>query len=141
MPEESTTPDREELVRRSIEALNRRDFDALMSLYAHNVVFDLSFRWGGLAYGSREEVRGFIEDWWGPYEDFEITLEEFRDLGDGVTLHVEGQRARLPDSGGFVEQRIGTVATWTDRLIERSMIYTDIDEARTAAERLAEERG
>jgi hypothetical protein len=33
------------------------------------------------------------------------------------------------------------VTLWTDGLIERSSIYTDIDEARAAAERLAEERG
>jgi hypothetical protein len=32
------------------------------------------------------------------------------------------------------------VLIWRDRLIVRSTTYTDIDEARAAAERLAEER-
>jgi ketosteroid isomerase-like protein len=140
MPEESTTPDRKELVRRNFEATNRRDFDALMSLYAHNAVYDGS-PLGGLAYESREEIRGFLEEWWGLYEEFEITLEEFRDLGNGVTFSVARQHARLPDTSGFVELRSGHVNTWTDALIERSTIYTDIDQARAAAERLAEERG
>jgi hypothetical protein len=31
MPEESTTPDLEELVRATVEAVNRRDFDAMLS--------------------------------------------------------------------------------------------------------------
>jgi hypothetical protein len=33
------------------------------------------------------------------------------------------------------------LATWTDTVIERLTSYRDIDEARAAAERLAEERG
>jgi hypothetical protein len=33
------------------------------------------------------------------------------------------------------------VVTWIDGLIERTTNYFDIDEARAAAERLAEERG
>jgi hypothetical protein len=33
------------------------------------------------------------------------------------------------------------VEPWTDRLIERLRSYGDIDEARAAAERLAEKRG
>jgi ketosteroid isomerase-like protein len=38
MPDEPATPDREELIRRQIEATNRGDFDAVMSIYAPNAV-------------------------------------------------------------------------------------------------------
>jgi hypothetical protein len=41
----------------------------------------------------------------------------------------------------FVERRVAAVAVWADGLIERLTTYTDIDEARAAAERLAEEPG
>jgi hypothetical protein len=68
-------------------------------------------------------------------------LEEFRDLGDGVTFGVLFQRGRPAGSSGFVELRAAMVATWTDRLIERVTVYANPDEARAAAERLAEERG
>jgi hypothetical protein len=43
-------------------------------------------------------------------------------------------------SGGSVQLRYGSVAEWIDDLMVRNTTYTDIDEARTAAERLAEER-
>jgi ketosteroid isomerase-like protein len=138
--EESTTADLEEALRRSIEAFNRRDFDAVMTIYTPDAVWDNSD--GGLGvYEGRDAVRGFLEDWRRPYEDFEQAVEEFRDLGNGVTFGVGRQRARLPGSG-FVEVRYAGVAIWRDGLIERFTVYaTDIDEARAAAERLAEERG
>jgi hypothetical protein len=46
----------------------------------------------------------------------------------------------LVGSRGHVEQRRGFVFLWAQGLIERQTVYTDIDQARTAAERLAEER-
>jgi hypothetical protein len=58
-----------------------------------------------------------------------------------VTFSVARQRARLPDTSGFVELRSGQVTTWTDGLVERSTLYTDVDEARAAAERLGLELG
>jgi ketosteroid isomerase-like protein len=51
------------------------------------------------------------------------------------------QRGRPPDSTGWVELRYAAVYTWRDGLIERATQYSDIDEARAAAERLAQERG
>jgi hypothetical protein len=36
--------------------------------------------------------------------------------------------------------RYAVVATWVDGMIERFTTYTNIDEGRAAAERLAEER-
>ncbi len=82
-----------------------------------------------------------FEDWWKTFEEDERTLEEFRDLGDGVTFGVLFQRGRPAGSSGFVETRTAMVATWADGLIERLTLYPDIDEGRAAAERLAQERG
>ena len=44
-------------------------------------------------------------------------------------------------STGRVENRVVIVAVWEEGLIVRVTTYSDIDEARAAAERLAEERG
>jgi hypothetical protein len=50
-------------------------------------------------------------------------------------------RGRLAGSSGFVEFRYAGVSAWRDGLIEWVTTYTDVDAARAAAERLAEERG
>ena len=63
------------------------------------------------------------------------------DLGRGVTFGIARQRARLSGSTGSVELRIAAVAAWEDGLIHLDALYTDIDEARAAAERLAKDRG
>ena len=54
---------------------------------------------------------------------------------------MNAQRGRLPGSTGWVQTRIADVVTWAGGLIERQTAYTDVDEARAAAERLAQERG
>ena len=95
---------------------------------------------GGL-YERREAIRGFLETWIGQFEDYEQVVEEFRDLGNGVTLNVDLARGRPIGIGTFVERRFAAVSISRDRLIERSTVYADPDQARTAAERFAHERG
>lgn len=139
MPGESTTPELEERVRRAIEA-ERRDLEASVAFFAPDAVWDTS-PLGMRVFEGREAIRGMFEDWWKTFEEDERTLEEFRDLGDGVTFGVLFQRGRPAGSSGFVETRTAMVATWADGLIERLTLYPDIDEGRAAAERLAEEQG
>ena len=146
MPEESTTPDLEEVVRRGIEALNRRDFDAAFSLYAPDVVFELApggigVLQGGYALIGHEAMRKSWEDFIESFHDFEIGNKDHRDLGSGVTFGVLVQRGRPHGSDAFVEARAGVVAIWRDGRIARATSYQDLDQARAAAERLAEERG
>jgi hypothetical protein len=97
---------------------------------------------GGLigVWEGREAIRGVFEDWFGAYEDYDAKADEVRDLGNGVTFGVTLHRARPKGSSGFVELRSAAVTIWRDGLIERFTTYTDIDQARAAAERLAKER-
>jgi ketosteroid isomerase-like protein len=139
MSEESAIRHSLDATRRIFEALDRREFDAAIAFFAPNAVWDMS-PMGLVVYEGHEAIRDLFEDWWGAYEHFEQVLEEFRDLGNGVTLAVAHQRARPSGSSGFVELRYAAVGTWADELAERTTIYADIDEARAAAERLAEER-
>jgi ketosteroid isomerase-like protein len=142
MSEESTTPDLEELARKGIDAISRRDFDAVLARYMPDAVWNTASAGGPIGvFEGREAIRGAIEDLLAPYDDYEIVLEEFRDLGNGVAFSVQLARGRPTGSSMFLEQRAAWVTLWTDGLIERSSVYTDIDEARAAAERLAEERG
>jgi hypothetical protein len=58
-----------------------------------------------------------------------------------LTVAVCVQRGRPWGSDRVAEFRYAAVSTWADALIDRPTNYTDIDDARGAAERLAEERG
>ena len=140
MTEESTTPDLVELARRSVESAGKRDLDAIMAFFTPDAVWDASPMGIGTFEG-QAAVRGFVEDWLSSYEDWELQMAEVHDLGNGVTFGVLVQRGRLVGSSGEVELRYAAVDEWQDGKIARITNYTDIDEARVAAERLAQERG
>jgi len=137
MAEESTTPDLVELMRGSVDALDRCDVDRYVSFLAPDAVLEAAVgRFEGLA-----AIRGFIEDWLANYEGFAATLEEVRDLGNCVTFGVIRQQGRLVGSSGHVQLRHAAVYVWVDGVIAHAITGPDIDEGRAAAERLAEERG
>jgi ketosteroid isomerase-like protein len=140
MSEESTNSDLVERQKRATEAANRRDLDAVMAFIAPDAVYDMSPVGMGVFEG-QAAARGFIEDWWASYEEHEFEAEETLDLGNGVGFRVLIQKGRPVGSSGEVELRYAVVSVWEDGLIVRVTNYTDIDEARAAAERLAEERG
>src|SRR5450759_4382210 len=64
MAEESTTPDLVELARRSIEAGSSGDFDAMLSFFAPDGVWDMSPLGMGRFEG-RTPIRAFLADWHG----------------------------------------------------------------------------
>jgi ketosteroid isomerase-like protein len=140
MREESTTPDLAELARRQLDAVNRRDFDALLPYAAPNVVYDTTPSGFGV-YEGQGAIRDFIEGYWNAFVELRFELEEFVDLGNGVTFAVNRQHARPVGSTAAVQAREAHVTEWTNGLVIRITVYIDIDEARAAAERLAEERG
>jgi ketosteroid isomerase-like protein len=144
MPEESKTPDLETL-RRGVEAFNRRDFDAFLAAWAPDAVWELSpVRMGVFEMSppkGHAAIQKMLEEYPGAFDDFQTAIEEAHDLGNGVTFAVIVERARPPGSRSFLERRYGLVATWRDARIARAKNYLDIDEARAAAERLAQERG
>jgi ketosteroid isomerase-like protein len=144
MPEEPTTPDLEEISRKNFEALNRGDIDAAMSVFRPDAVWDASAVAtveGGTPHEGLAAIRELVEAWIGSFEDYEVVREEFRDLGNGVTLTVNLQKGRPLGSNGFVQLRFAGIGIWAEGLMERYTTYTDIDEARAAGERLAQERG
>ena len=138
MTEESTTPDLVGLVRRLNEAINRRDIDAVESFYAQDAVCvgtELA------AFEGAAAIRGFYEDAYRSYDDLHFEIEEITDLGDGVTFVVLIITGHLVGSSGQeLRTRFGIAGAWSEGVIEREARYMDIDAARAAAERLAEER-
>src|SRR5437763_16683756 len=97
--------------------------------------------WGWRCTRVKRRFLGSSEDWMGAYEQYEMALEEALDLGNGVAFALAIQKGRPAGSRSEVRLRYAAVAVWENGLIVRVTNYTDIDEARAAAERLAEERG
>ena len=137
MSQQSATPDLVELTHRAFEAANRRDLDAVIGFFAPDTVFEGRDGWNNLR--GRAAFRSFLEDWFGTYEKLEFMLEEVRDLGDGVVFAVVVQNGRPAGSPGHLRQREGWVFVWVRHLIAR-LTVSEVDEARAAAERLAESR-
>jgi hypothetical protein len=106
--------------------------------FTPNGVWDMTPLGMGVFEG-HEAIRAFVADWIGAYEDYTVKAEEVCDLG-GVTFAVLVQRGRPSGGSGFVSLRYVSVSTWRNWLVERSTQYTDVDDARAAAERLAQER-
>jgi len=110
-----------------------------MSFFAADAVMDMADLGIGTFAGAAA-IRSFVEDWWETWGDHLIELEELVDLGHGVVFSRIREDGRLVGSDGHVEQRRGWVLVWVQGVIERYAIYLDIDAARVAAVRLAEER-
>ena len=141
MAEESTTPDLVERVRSAFESLSGGDVDAMLSFLAPDAVFQ------GRAEGVTGRIEGaaafgeFWEDWYDTFEEFKIEAEEILDLGNGSVYTVYRQEGRPAGTSGLVSERYAFVFEVVDGVAVTLTNYTDINEARAAAERLAKERG
>jgi hypothetical protein len=141
MPEESTTPDPVELTRSVYAHLNSRDLDAIVGLMGPGSVWDAS-RWGLGIHAGPEAIRRFLEDWFGGLAEYGVRVDEIQDLGNGV-VYVVQMAHRAATERGYLELGALCVYQWVEHThtLARMTLYSDNDEARAAAERLAQERG
>ena len=129
------------LTRRVLEAADKGDFDTAVSIYSPDAVWDSgSVDIPGERFEGRAAIRGLLEQWFGMLEASESHIEELREVGNGVVLLHLAQRAKPRGSSAWLDAHLAMVSTWADGLVRENLVYTDIDEARAAAERLAEER-
>jgi ketosteroid isomerase-like protein len=142
MSEEHATTDLVERTRLMFEAADRADWDAALRFVAPKAIWEANpLGLPRTSFDGAAAMRIFLEEWTSPYEDWGLDVEEIVDLGDGVTLAVFVQRGHLAGSSGEVRMRLAAVTKWVEHLIEWIRMYPDVDEARAAGERLAEERG
>jgi ketosteroid isomerase-like protein len=137
--EESTTADLVEVVTGLYEAADRGDWDALISSYTPDAIWETED--GILDVAGASGVRGQLEDWAGTFEDWTIKVETIVHLGNGVVYSVFRQEGRPAGSTGVVTERAALIYEWVDGMIARLISRQDIDEARALAERLARSRG
>jgi ketosteroid isomerase-like protein len=112
-----------------------------MSFYGPDPIYDVSPMGIGVFQG-RPAIRRFLADWMSSYEGYHEDVQEVVDCGNGVAFAAVRESGR--PTGGTVDTRThstyGFAIVWIDGKIGRMTAYPDIDEARAAAERLAEER-
>ncbi len=126
-------------MRRTMVAFSQGDFDAQMSVYAPDAVLDMSARGLGTFEGLTA-VRGFWEDYYRSFEDLRFELEEALDFGNGVIFAIVRQDARPAGSDARVRTREAWISVWDGGVFVRGSSYSDPDEGRAAAERVAQER-
>jgi ketosteroid isomerase-like protein len=136
MSRDQSTAGALELTRRSFRAANSGDFDAMMSFYGPDSVFDMA-PWGLGTHVGLEAIRAFFEDWIGGFDEFDMRLEEARDLGHGVVYAVACQDARPAGGSAYLRLRHGAVCVWLDGVAVRVKNYRDLDEGRAVAEQVA----
>ena len=103
-----------QLVHEIVEALNRGDVDGMLER------MDPDFEWrplesspvAGGVYRGHEQVRRYVEDWLGTFDDLRIVLEEPTEIADHVVVEVHGH-GRGRASGLQLDNRFCQV--WTVR--------------------------
>ena len=121
-----------ELIRRQIEALNRKDWDAAFKDAAPEAEFDLS-RAVGIDRGvyTLGQMRRLAEEFAKAWESVQYGADEFIDAGEHVvtpfTNHLRGR------DGIEVQARGTWVFTIHDGAVVRACLYQEFEEALEAA--------
>jgi ketosteroid isomerase-like protein len=139
MPEWFTTPDLVDITAKVFAAATDEDLDATTASLAPDAVWEMD-EVGLGPFKGVAAIRAFLEEWWSMWEEHHHVVEEVLDLGHGVVYAVVREDGHVKGSDGVVEARVAHVGLWVEGLCMRDTTYTDIDEARAGAERLAQER-
>jgi ketosteroid isomerase-like protein len=120
-----------EVVRRSFEAFNARDVDAVVSLSAEDCEWlPLRAQLEGIVYRGHEGVRQFVRDMDEDWEGFRIDPLEFHERGERVA--VIGRVNALGQSGVEIDAVAGFVFELHQGRIRRIISHSDPDDALNA---------
>ena len=129
----STAEERVELVRRLMDAFNRRDMDAMLEVAAPNFEYDFTRSMGPLVgvYRGLEGFKEFANEQWTMFEDFEIEALEFIPRGNHVVVPMT---IRATGRGGVpVSANSAQLYTFEDGRIVRITMFQGREEALAAA--------
>lgn len=91
-------------------------------------------------YAGLPAIRQFFEWWIGSSDEIEFRLEDVQGLGDGVVFASVRQNARPTGTKEFLRLRYAAVYLWVEGVAVQVTHYRDLEQARGAAEALAESR-
>lgn len=122
------------MVKRWVDAFNRRDLDALMETVTSDFAFlpAMADTIDGNSFQRREGMEAYFVDVDSAWEELRLIYDEYRDLGDSVlTLgRIEG---RGRGSGAVVETPQAAVGEFRDGKLSSARSYLDHAEALKAA--------
>jgi len=140
MDEKPTTPDPVELTRRAFAAADAGDIPAVLSFLGSDSLWDVS-RWSFGTYQGPTAIGRFLGDWISSFAEYRRELVEILDVGNGVVYGVTVTHGRPLGRSDQIQLRGAAVCTWAEGVLSQITFFRDPDEARTAAEALAESRG
>jgi len=138
MPEESPAPDPVQRVHEAFAAASAEDLDGVTAGHAPDAVWVMD-EVGLGPFEGVDAIREFLVEWWSLWQEHSHHVEEVVVLNERVGYVIIREDGRMKNSGSFVEARVAHVLESIDGLVVRDTTYVDIDAARAAAERLAEE--
>ena len=102
-----------EVVHRILDAMNRRDVDAVVESATEDVIMDWSNSRGllGSIRQGREQARQALEEFFEPWDSLRWDPEEVVDLGDGRVLTVS--RLQMRGRGSGVDVNATGASIWT----------------------------
>jgi steroid delta-isomerase-like uncharacterized protein len=71
------------------QAFNRRDFDAVLTLLAEDVVYHDHAR--GITFTGRERFREFLQEWVAAFPDCTVSEAKYLDAGDTIVAEFVGR--------------------------------------------------
>jgi ketosteroid isomerase-like protein len=123
-----------EILKRWVDAFNRRDLDALMETVIPDFAFfpAMADTIDGNSFHRREGMKAYFVDVDSAWEELRVIYDEYRDLGDRVLAlgRIEGCGR---GSGAVVETPQGAVVDFRDGKVSSARSYLDHGEALRAA--------
>src|SRR5262245_20141712 len=119
MSKENVGTDVLALTRRTFAAANRRDYDAMMTSYGPDSVWDVSALGLGTYVGPKA-IRNFFEDWTGGLEAWRLEIQDLRDLGNGIVLVIAVQTGTSAGGGPQVQLRHASLFVWSGEVIVKA---------------------
>ena len=117
-----------EIAKRSVDAFNRRDVDALLDLATPDCVLSSQLLDASADFRGREGLESFFAMLSESWEEFRSVIEDYRDLGDEV-LMLGRNRARGKGSGAPVDAPTAAICSFHDGKVSRIRLYLDQSEA------------
>src|SRR5947209_412135 len=111
MAQEPTASELANRLGAQLEAANRGDLGAFMSIFADDAVYDAS-RDGLGVYRGVPAIGGLIGGWWDAFQDFRLTPEELLDLGNGIALPYSATRVVQPAAPASSTRARRTCTYW-----------------------------
>ena len=122
-----------EILRRALPDSGPADLQALLGLLDDHVEWDYVGAFPeAVTYHGPDEVREFLRQWSGAFEDFGVEAEDAIDAGDSVVVLLH-QWGRGKETGAEVESRTWQVFDFRDGKIVHCRGYATKDEALKAA--------